>query len=180
MLETSEKAHKKLQEAEYQIDHLQKDLADLESQVATHCSQESSQQNVAQVDSVQSMATALQKVLSEMQASPTVPQDAVTQAGLYMASLMSGIQHIAASAQHVAASNAHTVPQGVSSDFHDAAENVETDNASYGAIPRRLGGKSSDGCVRSDPYTHPEEEFSRARELPPHHKTQPGCTECSQ
>ena len=155
-LEAAEKAHKDLQEAENQIEYLQKDLIDLEAQVANHHNQDTIQQNVAQVDSVQSMADALQKVLIEMNASPTVPQETVAQAGQYMTALMSGIQNIANTAQQAAAQHAQPLlPQASPMDFHDAAENVETDGA-YTAIPRRMQGKSANGCVRSDPYTNPE------------------------
>jgi hypothetical protein len=102
------------------------------------------------------MADALQKVLIEMNASPTVPQENVAQAGQYMTALMSGIQNIANTAQQAAAQHAQPLlPQASPMDFHDAAENVETDGA-YTAIPRRMQGKSANGCVRSDPYTNPE------------------------
>ena len=153
-LEAAEKAHKDLQEAENQIEQLQEDLVQLEAQVASHHAQEHAHQNVAQVDSIQGTANALQKVLNEMQTSPTVPQESVAEAGLSMTSLMKGIQSIAVAAQQAAtAQNQHQHQQ---LDFHDAAESIETGSTGFAPAPRRMAAKTGNGTVRSDPYTNPE------------------------
>ena len=165
-LDAITKAQVDLQEADVQIGDLQKDLADLEANVLSQPSCDSSA--AAHVDSIQGMASALQKVLGEMQLSGAVPSETVSQAEQYMKSLMAGVQAIAVVAQNNAA-----LQMPATDEFAECgdAEGIVGDHAcstasiatGFAAVSRRLGSKSNAGCVRSDPYTHPE-VFQKTRD----------------